>query len=392
MSAETVLNALRPEARSTPESGIVRVMNHARNADRDVIPLLAGEGHLPTPEFIRDAANASLARGETFYTHQKGLPELRTALKNYHLRHFDRDLPTERFIVTGSGMQAIQLAIQAVAGAGDEVILPTPAWPNFSAALGIIGAKPVALPMLLQNNSWVLDLDAMERAITPRTRALFINSPCNPTGWVADEGTLRDILTLARKHNLWIIADEVYSRFYYVGTRAPSFYDIMEDDEKIVFVNTFSKNWAMTGWRVGWVSVPTALEQVFENLVQYSTSGVAAFMQHGALTAINDGETFVAEQVASCNIGRDILCDALAATGKTRFERPKGAFYLFIGLDGFNDTNNLGVQLVDEIGLAMSPGEAFGESGGGFLRACFARDHAALTVAANRLSAWISKQ
>ena len=214
MSTETLLNALRPEAAITPESGIVRVMNHARNSGKAFIPLLAGEGHLPTPEFIRQAANASLGRGETFYTYQKGLPELREALKAYHLRHFARDIPTESFIVTGSGMQAIQLAIQAISGAGDEVIVPTPAWPNFAAALGIMGTKPITVPMQFQNNSWSLDLDAMERAITPRTRAMFINSPCNPTGWVASEDTLQDLLGLARKHNLWILADDVYSRFY----------------------------------------------------------------------------------------------------------------------------------------------------------------------------------
>lgn len=389
MNPETLLNALRPEAVSTPESGIVRVMNHARNSGKEVIPLLAGEGHLPTPEFIREAANASLARGETFYTHQKGLPELREALKAYHLRHFDRDFPRERFIVTGSGMQAIQLAIQAIAGAGDEVILPTPAWPNFAAALGIMGTKPVSVPMRFENSAWSLDLEAMERAITPQTRALFINSPCNPTGWVGSEATLKSLLALARRHNLWIIADEVYSRFYYAGVRAPSFYDIMEDDEKIIFVNTFSKNWAMTGWRIGWISAPAALEQVFENLVQYSTSGVAAFMQHAALAALNEGDSFVSSQVASCHIGRDILCDALEMSGKTRFERPQGAFYLFVGLEGFSDTNDLGIKLVDEVSLAMSPGEAFGDGGAGFLRICFARHHDELREASRRLNAWL---
>lgn len=389
MSAEMMLNALRPEAVSTPESGIVRVMNHARNSGKTVIPLLAGEGHLPTPEFIREAANASLARGETFYTYQKGLPQLREALKSYHLRHFDRDLPTERFIVTGSGMQAIQLAIQAISGAGDEVIVPIPAWPNFAAALGIMGTKPVTVPMQFQNNSWSLDLDVMERAITPRTRAMFINSPCNPTGWVATEDTLIRLLAMARKHNLWIIADEVYSRFYYAGTRAPSFYDIMEDDEKIVFVNTFSKNWAMTGWRIGWISAPPALEQVFENLVQYSTSGVAAFMQHAAISALSEGDSFVTSQVASCKLGRDILCETLETTSKTKFERPSGAFYIFLGMDEVSNTNELGIQLVDEIGLAMSPGEAFGKSGAGFLRLCFARDHDELREASRRLKNWL---
>lgn len=385
-----MLSALRPEAAYSPESGIIRVMNHARASGKPIIPLVAGEGHLPTPEFICQAATAALANGETFYTYQKGLPELRQALSEYHKRHFDRDLVADRFIVTGSGMQAIQLCIQAVAGAGEEVLLPTPAWPNFAAALGVMGATPVSVPMQFDGQSWALDTEALEAAITPKTRALFVNSPCNPTGWVADTEMLDALLKFARKHDLWIIADEVYNRFFYAGARAPSFYDIMETNDKILFVNTFSKNWAMTGWRIGWISAPPELQQVFENLVQYSTSGVAAFMQRGAIAALNEGDDFVDAQVTNCHKGRDLVCDVLEATGKIRLERPRGAFYLFFGFDDFPDTMELGIKLVDDLGIAMSPGEAFGLGGAGFMRLCFARSHNDLTIAVNGLARWLS--
>lgn len=385
-----MLSALRAEAAFAPESGIIRVMNHARASGKPIIPLVAGEGHQPTPLFICQAASDSLRAGETFYTYQKGLPELRQALSDYHKRHFDRDLVADRFIVTGSGMQAIQLCIQAVAGAGEEVLVPTPAWPNFAAALGVMGAKPVSVPMQFDGQSWALDIDALEAAITPKTRALFVNSPCNPTGWVADADLLNALLKFARKHDLWIIADEVYNRFFYSGARAPSFYDLMEADDKILFVNTFSKNWAMTGWRVGWISAPPALQQVFENLVQYSTSGVAAFMQRAAIAALNDGDSFVDAQVAYCHKGRDLVCDALEATGKIRLERPRGAFYLFFGLNDFPDTTELGIRLVDEVGVAMSPGEAFGPGGAGFMRMCFARDHEDLISATDGMTSWLA--
>lgn len=391
MTEDSILSALRPEAAASPESGIVRVMNHARATGKPYIPLVAGESHLATPDFICEAAALSLKRGETFYTHQKGLPELRQALSAYHKRHFGRTLPAERFIVTGSGMQAIQLAIQAVAGAGTEVLVPTPAWPNFAAALGIMGAVPVCVPLNFDNDRWTLDPDVLAAAITPRTRAIFINSPCNPTGWVADETLLAALLDLARKHDLWIIADEVYSLFHYTGTRAASFYDIMEQSDKILFVNTFSKNWAMTGWRIGWMSVPPALQQVFENLVQYSTSGVAAFMQRAAVAALNEGDAFLKAQIADCHKGRDIVCDALAATGMSRFERPSGAFYLFFSLNGFPDTTDLGIRLVDEVGIALSPGEAFGPGGAGFMRLCFARSHNDLRTALDGLTIWLNK-
>ena len=156
-------------------------------------------------------------------------------------------------------MQAIQLAVSAVAGPGDEVIVPTPAWPNCAAAVGIGGAKPVFVTMDFDGSRWRLDLDKLAAAITPATRAIFINSPSNPTGWTATEDELRAILALARKHGLWIFADEVYSRFVYEGERAPSFYDVAADDDRILYVNTFSKNWAMTGWRIGWISAPPQL-------------------------------------------------------------------------------------------------------------------------------------
>lgn len=385
-----MLSALRPEAAFSPESGIIRVMNHARISGKPIIPLVAGEGHQPTPAFICDAANASLKKGETFYTYQKGLPELRQALSDYHTRQFGRYLDAERFIVTGSGMQAIQLCIQAVAGAGDEVLLPTPAWPNFAAALGVMGAKPISIPMTFDGKVWTLDVDALEAATTPRTRALFVNSPCNPTGWVADTTTLEALLKFARRHDIWIIADEVYNRFYYADGRAPSFYDIKEETDKILFVNTFSKNWAMTGWRIGWISAPPVLQQVFENLVQYSTSGVATFMQRAAIAALCDGDSFVDTQVTECRRGRDLICNALETNGKTQFERPRGAFYLFFGLNDFPDTMELGIRLVDEVGIAMSPGEAFGEGGEGFMRLCFARRQDELQEAVDNLSRWLN--
>jgi aspartate/methionine/tyrosine aminotransferase len=202
------------------------------------------------------------------------------------------------------------------------------------------------------------------RAATgPATRAIFINSPANPTGWTATEAELRDILGFARERGLWIIADEVYSRFVYDGGRAASFYDIVEEDDRVVFVNTFSKNWAMTGWRIGWISAPEALGQVFENLIQYSTSGVAPFMQRAAIAALEDGEEFAEGQVAKARRGREILCRDLAGSNRVSFAPPAGAFYLFFRMDGVDNTARTGLQLVDEAGIGIAPGTAFGPGG-----------------------------
>ncbi|MBZ9844486.1 pyridoxal phosphate-dependent aminotransferase [Mesorhizobium sp. CA5] len=384
----TLIETLRAEARAAPESGIVAVVNHGRLRE-GLIPLWAGEGDLPTPSFISDAAAKGLADGETFYTWQKGIPALRQALARYYARHFGKAFAEEEFIVTGSGMHAIQLAIDAIAGSGDEVIYLSPAWPNFAAAAGVAGAVPVPVTLDQSDNGWSCDVEKIASAITPRTKLLFINTPSNPTGWTADRQTLQAILDLARQKGLWIIADEIYSLFHYGHGRAPSFLDVATADDRILFVNSFSKNWAMTGWRVGWIKTHPALQQVFENLIQYSTSGVAQFMQRGAVAALDEGDGFITEQVERARAARDLVCDILGATGKARFTVPQGAFYLFFRVDGITDSRTAAFDIVDNANVGLAPGTAFGPGGEAFLRLCFHRRLDQLEEAAHRLARWI---
>jgi aspartate/methionine/tyrosine aminotransferase len=390
LESETLIAALRVEAREAPDSGIVEVMNYGRGRP-GMIPLWAGEGDMPTPAFICEAADRSLKAGETFYTWQRGIPDLRRALADYHGRLYRRPFDPERFFVVGSGMQAIQLAVRMLVGAGDDILIPMPAWPNIAGAASVAGARVVPVPIRLGNRGWVLDLDRLFDAAGPAARAIFINSPQNPTGWTATRPELEAILAFARRRGLWIIADEVYARFFYAGDRAPSFYDIAEPEDRILFVNTFSKNWAMTGWRIGWVSAPPALGQVLENLVQYSTSGVAAFMQRGAVAALDEGEPFIVEQVERARAGRDIVCRALEATGRVRMTWPDGAFYLFFAIDGEPDTSRLGLRLVDEANIGLAPGDSFGEAGIGFMRLCFQRSASDMEEASRRLVAWLQR-
>jgi len=384
-------DSLRREARLAPESGIVAVVNHARGRE-GLIPLWVGEGDQPTPDFIHQQATAGLVAGETFYTWQRGIPDLRAALARYHQRHFGRAFAPEEFIVTGGGMQSIQLAIDAIAGSGDEIVYLSPAWPNFPAAFGVAGGMPVPVQLDFSENGWSLDLDRLEAAITPKTRAVFFNSPSNPTGWIADRETLKAVLALARRHGLWIIADEVYALFHYAGGRASSFLDVMEAEDRIIFVNSFSKNWAMTGWRIGWLRVDPSLQQVFENLIQYSTSGVAQFMQRGAVAALDQGDGFVAGQVERARKGRDIVSSILGETGRVRLARPDGAFYLFFAIDGVEDTTRAAIEIVDETGVGLAPGSAFGPGGEGFFRLCFNRRLDHLEEAAARLAGWIGRR
>jgi aspartate/methionine/tyrosine aminotransferase len=385
----SLIDHLREEARLAPESGIVAVANYGWSKG-GVIPLWAGEGDLPTPDFISGAASRALAAGETFYTRQRGIPELRQALADYHGRLYGRPFSPDEFFVTGGGMHAIVLALQATAGKGDELVYLEPAWPNISGAAGVAGAKPVPVRLSPGDNGWSLDMQRVADAVTPRTRVLFVNSPANPTGWTASKEELRELLELARRRGLWIIADETYARFYYDGPRAPSFLDVMEPEDRVIFVNTFSKNWAMTGWRVGWLSAHPSLGQVVENLVQYSTSGVAPFMQRGAVVALEQGEDFLASQVQRARSARDIVSSALTATGRARAQAPQGAFYQYFSVDGVTDSLKACFDIIDKAGVGLAPGSAFGAGGEGWFRLCFHRRLDQVETAASRLAKWIA--
>ncbi len=390
MTADPLLDRLNPNASAAPESGIVEVMNHGRLKE-GLIPLWAGEGDTPTPSFIWEAATRALAAGETFYTWQRGLPELRQAIADYHGRVYGGTHDAERFFVTGSGMQSIRIAIELAAAPGDDMVLLAPVWPNFAAGAGIAGVRPVEVPLTFGAEGWALDIDRLRAAVTDRTRAIFVNTPNNPTGWTATPDELRAVLDLARERGIWIIADEIYGRFHYDGGRAPSFRDLADPDEAVLYVNTFSKNWAMTGWRIGWIEAPAALGQVVENLIQYSTSGVAAFMQRGAIAALERGDGFTDHLIRQARVGRDIVSEALVASGRARYAPPKGAFYAFFGIDGAPDTDQLGLTLVDEANIGLAPGRAFGAAGKGFMRLCFLRSEATLRDAASRLSDWLAR-
>ena len=388
VSIPSVLN-LRPEAEQAPTSGIVDVFSYGR-LKRGIIPLWVGEGDLPTPSFICEAAARSLSEGETFYTYQRGIPELRQAIARYHEGVYRKAFDPERFFVTSGGMPAMQLAFRMLSGNGDEVLIPTPAWPNFAGAITIAGARPVAVPMTIDAQGWHLDFERLEQAITPRTRVLVINSPSNPTGWTATQADLRTALDLARRHGLWIVADEIYSRFIHdpalaIDGRTPSFRDVMEPEDKILFVQTFSKNWAMTGWRLGWLEAPPVLGQVIENLIQYQTSGTPTFIQRAGVAAIEQGESFLADQIVRAKQGREIV-GRLAETGLVELPPPSGAFYAFLKIKGATSSKDIAFRLIDEANVGLAPGSAFGEAGEGFLRLCYLRKPEDVEEAVRRIS------
>ena len=387
----TLISKLAKPAQVEPDSGIVKAAMYGFTKP-GIIPLWSGEGNLPTPEKFSNVAAASLAKGETFYTFQRGIPELREALVRYHQRHFGKNFSVDNFCVTGGGMQAIQTAIQIIAADGDEIIIPTPAWPNYAGPLRIQGTKPVEVPMTFANGKWALDLDRLFAAITPRTKAICLCSPSNPLGWVASKTDLIAIRDACRKSGIWILADEVYSKFYYGAdgsSRAPSFLDICDTEEQLILCNTFSKNWAMTGWRVGWIQAPKILGPVIERVIQYNTSGTAVFLQRGCVTALDEGDNFIEMQVGKARKNRDTVIDALKDFPQLRLSVPDGAFYAFFGIDGMTDSMATTMKIIDEANVGFAPGIAFGDAGEGYLRMCYLKEEHKLAEGLERLSNWL---
>ena len=391
MMSDQILAAITPHARNEPDSGIVKAAMYGFTVP-GVIPLWAGEGNLPTPDAFARPAGEALLNGETFYTWQRGIPELRDALARYHQRNFGRAFDLENFFVTSGGMHAIQTIVQMIAGEGDEIILPTPAWPNYAGVLRISGARPVEVPMHFANGRWTLDLDRLFDAVTDKTRAIALNSPSNPVGWTASRDELIAVRDFCRRRGLWILGDEVYTRFYYGDegeSRAPSFLDICDDEEQLLLANTFSKNWAMTGWRVGWLQAPRVLGPAIERIVQVSSSGTPAFLQRGCVAALDHGDEFIERQVLMARHRRDLTVLMLRDIPGLRFEVPKGAFYLFFGIEGMTDSAATVRRLIDEAKVGFAPGSTFGPGGEGSLRMCYLKELGPLEEALGRFTAWI---
>lgn len=367
-----------------PLTQIGEVANLGRG-DSDVIKLWFGESDLKTPEFINRAANKALAEGHTFYTWQRGIPPLREAIARYTQRVYGIDCKSDRITVMGSGMQVIALTAQAIIEPGDNVIVVSPAWPNVINAVQVMGGLPREVTLDFKNGRWHLDLDRLFAAVDGRTRALFINSPSNPTGWVMSSADQKTVLDFCRKNRIWLIADEVYARLVYDRPVAPSFLQHAGPDDPLIVVQSFSKPWAMTGWRLGWMTSPANFGDILAKPIQFNTSGSPAFLQYGALAAIEEGEEFLKYMVERCRAGGEIVFQRLAALPRVRVARPEATFYTFFAVEGMTSSLELAKRLVLETKVGLAPGSAFGAGGEGYLRLCFAQSPERLATAMDRM-------
>jgi aspartate/methionine/tyrosine aminotransferase len=379
----------RAVAQDLEETGIAEVAMSVFG-DPDVVPLWFGEGDLVTPDFVREAAAGGLRAGETFYTWQRGLPELRAALSAYTERLYGIACGPERISVTTGGMQAILLSCQLLLDPGDNIVIVSPIWPNISSAARLVRGVPryVALDRS-RDGAFSLDLQKVSDAVDERTRAIFVNSPGNPTGWTMAGEQQRALLDFARKRSIWIMADEVYARLIYDRPVAPSFLEHAGPEDPLLVLNSFSKPWAMTGWRVGWLTHPASLGDQLAKLVQINTSGVPGFLQRGAIAAVEKGEAFIEQMVERCRAGRELVFQRLSANPRVTIARPQAAFYNFFSVDGVSDTMAFCKTLAKEYKVGLAPGEAFAEGGPGNIRLCFASGAERLSRGLDRIEAAI---
>ena len=386
---------------------MIRQVANAGMGRADVLKFWFGESDEVTPQFIRDAAIASLQQGETFYAHNLGLPELRDAIASYtsHLRVQGAiKIEADRIAVTAGGVNALMMAVQALVGSGDEVVVITPVWPNLTGQSAIMGADVRAVSLRPVAGQWQLDMNELLSAVTPATKLLVINAPNNPTGWTLTRSEQETILAHCRKTGTWILADEVYERLYFEPTAngcAPSFLDISAPDDRLVVVNSFSKSFLMTGWRLGWLVMPPAMTPQVGKLIEYNTSCSPVFVQRAGLVAIERTLDVTPQMVAHLKTCRDTLLPLLQAVPGLQVAPAKGGMYAFFRLEDqsrFGNSLLVAKQLVQEAGLGLAPGNAFmaehlarpNPEAQGWLRWCFAsRDVSRLGQGVQRLERWL---
>ena len=355
-----------------------------------VYRLYFGESNLPTPPFIKQAAIQALADGFTYYTANAGLLSLREELAAYYGRvHGVAVDPVKNVVVTTSGVQALNVGIRCVLNPGDEAIILTPAWPNGTSIVQMCNATPVQIAQPVCGGRYTVDFEAMERAVTPRTRLLLYTSPSNPLGWVATVEEQQRLLDFARRHRLWLMADEVYERLYYAGGVVPSILRLASPDDAVIVVQSFSKSYCMTGWRVGWIVTRPDLAARAGELNEFIISHAPSFAQRAAETALRDGEAFVEDLVGRLKENRDYCLQALRAMPGVTVPEPEGAFYLFPAIENLTDSFAFCKELLLATHVGIAPGVAFGAGGEGRVRICYAADRSIVEPAMERLAGFL---
>jgi len=378
------MKPFRDEIENLQQNGITRVAFKRLN-DPSVIPLWFGEGDTVTPDFIREATKQALDDGQTFYSHTRGRPELRAALKRYLDGLYGIDVDERRITVPGAAMLGITIAAQMALSDGDHGLIVGPVWPNIDAVFRITGADVSYVRQRRSADGWQLSVEEIIAAVQPNTKAIFVNSPCNPTGWVMSQVEQQKLLEFAREQQVLIIADEVYHRTVFTGDCAPSFLQVAQENDPLVVVNGFSKAWAMTGWRMGWVVTPLRHEVTWTALSECFNTTTNVFCQLGGVAALEQGEAFVRSQQAQFRRGRELVDAAFGNHPLFDYNSPAGAFYAFPRVKGCSDTLDYVERVLAEEDVGLAPGYTFGPGNESHFRICFAQSHERLQEGLDRI-------
>ncbi len=378
------MEMMRDEFAALEQNGITRTA-FRRIGDPKVIALWFGEGDLATPEIIRNGAKDALDDGYTFYGHTRGRDDLRKAIKTYLENLYRVTIDDERITVPGSSMLGVTFAAQMTLGAADHAIIVSPHWPNIDRTIGIIGAEISYVRQRLTPAGWRLDFDDLEASIKPNTRAVYVNSPSNPTGWIMDANDQATMLALARQHGFVVVADEVYHRTVYDADVAPSFLTIASDTDPLIVINGFSKAYAMTGWRLGWMVTPAGYAEQMAVLSECYNTGAPAFIQRAGIVALEQGETIIQSFRQQYERGRDIVMEKLGNHSLFELTAPAGAFYAFPRVPGLKSSHAYVNQILDEQDVGLAPGFTFGPGNEEHFRLCYAQSHERLAEALDRV-------
>ena len=386
---------LAASAKQVPQSRIREIANAAMRMD-GVLKLYFGESNVPTPDYIKHAAVKALDEGYTYYSENAGLPGLRRDLAAYYRRVHGVELDSEsEILVTASGVQALHVGIRCLLNPGDEALVLTPAWPNGAAIIRMDNAVPVEVPLPLRNGRYEVDFDALRAALTPRTRLLVYTSPSNPLGWVATEKEQDGLLDFARRHDLWLLADEVYDRLYYagpaLGAAAPSILRKTTREDGLLIAQSFSKTFCMTGWRLGWLVARRDVVEKAAQLNEFIVSHATSFIQRAAQSALAEGEPEFLRMLERLKGNRDFCLDALRQMRGVTVPSPDGAFYVFPRIDGLTDSFAFCWKLLHETRVGIAPGVAFGAGGEGSVRICYAAERSILEPAMERLARFLTR-
>lgn len=354
-----------------PRSGIREIFDLVPTIP-DVVNLCVGEPDFTTPSFIIEQAFEAARKGATHYTSNAGILELREEIaKKYKKEQGISYAPDKEVVITVGAMEALFLALTSIISEGQEVLLPDPFWPNYEAQIILAGGKPVFIPTK-EEEGWVLTPDRMRRYLSPRSKAIILNSPSNPTGCVYGPEELEEIARVAKDHSLVVISDECYEKIIYEGEHK-SIASLKDMRSGTIIINSFSKAYAMTGWRVGYALGDEEVIKQMTKLQEDVAACASSISQEAALAAMRSGDGATEEMFRQYRLRRSLLLEEIEKTPMISCSSPKGTFYAFINIKKLNQkSRDIALKWLKEAKVATVPGSAFGRQGEGYLRISFA--------------------